>query len=155
MEDSDWTPAELHCRHLLVCRTIWYDPNRPDDGFSLGKLLVKLLAESADAFPLRSSRLFVFAQLFGTPGEYNLTIRLVRIDAMGYGEEVETQLGPDEGPLQFELHKPFVVSGFLLVDAFAMPIQDIPFPTPGLYEFQLLRDDDEEPLARERLEVGS
>ena len=38
MEDTAWAPPELHCRHLLVCRTVWYDAERPEEGFSLGKL---------------------------------------------------------------------------------------------------------------------
>ncbi len=153
MEDGEWTPAELHCRHLLVCRTIWYDLDRPDDGFSLGKLVVRLSPDPPGEFPLRVDRLFVFAQLFGTPDEYRLLVRLLRIDRTEFGEEVETQLGPDEEPLQFRIHKPFTITGLLLVDAFALPITNLPFPTPGLYEFQLWWDGNDEPLARERLEV--
>lgn len=25
------SPPELHCRHLIVCRSIWFDPAKPAD----------------------------------------------------------------------------------------------------------------------------
>lgn len=154
MEDEPvWSPSGLHCRHLIVCRTIWFDPAKPEDDFSLGRLVVRLMAESADRFPLRVARLFLFAQLFGTPDEYRVFFRLARIDRDDLGEEVEVPLGRDGEPLEFRLPRPVVVSGLQLVEAFAVPLTDVTFPEPGLYEFQLWRDDGDEPITAERLEV--
>jgi hypothetical protein len=150
---ADWTPPVFGCRHLLVCRTIWFDPSKPDEDFSLGRLVVRLTAASADHFPLKVARLFVFAQVYGTPGEYPVFLRLVRIDRNAVGEEVEFSLGRDDEPLDFRLPRPVVVSGLQLVDSFAVPLDNVTFPTAGLYEFQLWRDGGEEPLASERLEV--
>lgn len=148
-----WSPPEFHCRHLIVCRTIWFNPAKPEEDFSLGRLVVRLTAAIADHFPLKVDRLFVFAQVYGTPGEYPVLLRLVRIDRTEINEDVETALGRDDGPLEFRLPRPVVVSGLQLVDAFAVPLDNVTFPTTGLYEFQLWWDDKDEPIARERLEV--
>jgi hypothetical protein len=153
--DEAWTSPELHCRHLIVCRTIWFNPAKPEEDFSLGRLVVRLTAEDDDAFPLRVALLFVFAQIYGTPGEYRVSIRLVRLDRAETGEVGESQLGDDGEAVEFRLPRPVVVSGLQLVDAFAVPLAGVAFPTPGLYEFQLWRDGSDEPLARERLEVSA
>ncbi len=155
MDQDAWSPPELHCRHLIVCRSIWFDPAKPEDDFSLGRLVVRLAAESADRFPLKVPRLFLFAQLFGTPGEYRVSFRLVHLDRDDLGEEVEVPLGRDGESLEFILPRPVVVSGLQLVDAFAVPLTDVTFPAPGLYEFQLWRDGGDEPITAERLEVSS
>ena len=150
---DDWNPPALGCRHLIVCRSIWFDPSKPDEDFSLGRLVVRLMAGGEERFPLKVARLFVFAQVFGTPGEYAVFLRLVRIDRNDIGEEVESAVGRDDEPLEFRLPRPIVVSGLQLVDAFAVPLDNIAFPTPGLYEFQLWGEGGQEPLASERLEV--
>jgi len=150
---AEWSPPEWFCRHLIACRTLWFDPAKPDEGFSLGRLVVRLTAESADHFPLRIDRLFLFAQIYGTPGEYPVSIRLVRVDRSDLGEESESHLGLDGEPLEFRVPRPVVVSGLLLVDAFAVPLVNVTFPTPGLYEFQLWREGIDDPIAAERLEV--
>ena len=152
---DDWDPPVFGCRHLIVCRTIWFDPSKPDEDFSLGRLVVRLTAESAEHFPLKVARLFIFAQVFGTPGEYAVLFRLARIDRKDIGEEVESVLGREGEPLEFRLPRPIVVSGLQLVDSFAVPLDDVIFPTPGLYEFQLWQVGEDEPLAAERLEVTS
>ncbi len=151
---DEWNPAVLGCRHLIVCRTIWFDPAKPDEDFSLARLVVRLTAESAEHFPLRVARLFVFAQVYGTPGEYPVSFRLVRIDRNDLAEEVESALGREGEALEFRLPRPIVVSGFQLVDSFAVPLEDVTFPTPGLYELQLWHVGEDEPLAAERLEVS-
>lgn len=141
------------CRHLLVCRNIWYSGN-PDDGFSLGHVIVHLRPEAGMGFPVRFDRLFVFAQVFGLPGEYPYRIRLVRIGMTDYGEEVELQIGPGGQPRDFIPKRPLVVSGEDFVDAIAVPLVGVAIREPGVYEFQLWVDGrDDEPLARERVEA--
>lgn len=135
--DEAWSAPEFHCRHLIVCRTIWFDPSKPEEDFSLGRLVVRLTAGGTSLFPLRVARLFLFAQVYGTPGEFRALIRLVRIDPGESEEETETHLGLGGDPLEFLLPRPVVVSGLQLVDGFAVPLVGVTFPTPGLYEFQL------------------
>ena len=106
--DDTWSPPELHCRHLIVCRAIWFDPTKPEDDFSLGRLAVRLTIGGTDRFPVRIPLLFLFAQLFGTPGEYRVFFRLVRIDRSDLGEDVEAQLGGDGEPLEFHIPRPVV-----------------------------------------------
>lgn len=144
----------VYCRHLIVCRTVWYDANRPDDGFSLGKLIVSLRPADGAGYPVQIERLFLFAQLFGESGEYPFRIRVVRVDRNDIGEEVEIQLGPNDSPREYVPNRPLVVSGEELVDQIAVPLNRVAFREPGLYEFQLWLDfDSDEPLASERLEA--
>jgi hypothetical protein len=143
---APFEPPELFCRHLLVCRTIWYDPNKPDDGFSLGGLLVHLRPTDEHGFPLRVPRLFLFAQLFGTPGEYEVTPRLVPI----YLSEDEDETEGD--PIEFA-RRTIALTGDDFVEGFGIPLRGVPFEAPGAYEFQLRVERFDEPIGRERIEA--
>ncbi len=157
MSDPDdtpaWEPPTIYCRHLLVCRSVWFDPNRPDDGFSLGKLVVQFRLPEGQDFPLRLPRLFAYAQLYGTPGEYQVRLRLIRIEADEVGDDVEIQLGPNDQPVEFLVPRPVVVSGLNLVEELAMPVDWVVFDRAGLYAVQIWAMGYDEPLASERVEV--
>ncbi len=140
--------VNVFCRHFLSCRTVWFDPSKPDE-FSLGRLIVHLPPEG-DSFPTEVHRLFVFGQLFGEPGEYACRIRLVRIEPVEYDEEAEVPLGIDGGDQEWHPNRPLVVSGEDFVDSFAIPLNRITIPESGTYEFQLFIDGEIEPIARER-----
>lgn len=138
------------CRHLLLCRNIWYDPNRMDDGFSLGKLLVQVRPAEGDSYPIVSPRLFAFVQLAGEVGSYSLSFRLLRIGRTDLGEEVEEQLGAEEEPLTFGPWTQDVV-GEEYVESAAFPLANVRLLEGGEYEVQLLVGENaEEPLFRER-----
>lgn len=139
---------ELQCRHFLRCYTIWYNADRPDNRFSLGRVVVSITPSVEDDFPFTCPRLFAYGQLYGEEGEHTLWIRLVRIDLEGYdGEsEIEIQIFP-----RFRI----LVTGEALVDEFGFTIKAIEFPEPGVYEFQLWADERTEPLACERIEARS
>lgn len=151
---SDTGEPAIYCRHLIVCRTVWFDPNRPDDGFSLGKIVIRLTPPDGQDFPLLIPRLFAYVQAFGTPGEYQLRLRLMRIERDDFGEEFEVQLGPDDSLLQFSVPRPTALSGLTLVEELAVPLDRILLEQAGLYELQLWADGFEEPLAGERFEVS-
>jgi len=149
MEDSEWTPAELHCRHLLVCRHVWYDAERPEEGFSLGKVLATVRASAENPFPIRVPRLFVYAQLFGTPDEYTLRVVLHRLEPTGIGDEMEPTFTREFGPWDI------LIPGEEYVESFAFQLNKVSFPEPVVYEFQLLADgvQPDELLAAERILV--
>jgi hypothetical protein len=143
---APFEPPELFCRHLLICRTIWFDPDKPDNGFSLGGLLIHLRPTGEEGFPVRVPRLFLFAQLFGTPGEYDVTPRLVPIYRSEDGED-------EEGDAVEFTRRTLALTGDDLVEGYGIPLRDIPFAAPGVYEFQLWVEGFNEPIGRERVEA--
>ncbi len=145
----------LYCPHLLICRSIWYDGRRMEQGFSLGGILTRVVPDSAEGFPYLLERAFAYIQLAGDPGEYLLRIRLVRVEPVGYDEEVEIQLSTDGEPREFAMptRRPATVAGLVPVEEFAFPMESIPFPVSGTYEFQLWVDGIGHPVGRERIEA--
>ena len=79
MDGYEYEPPELACSHFLVCHTIWYDNTNFDAGFTLQRVVVHIRPSEGQSFPFRVRRLFVFAQLYGTPGEYIVRIRFLRV----------------------------------------------------------------------------
>ena len=77
------TEPVVHCRHLLLCRSVWYDGQKPDFGIGLAGVYTRLSA-GVGGFPFRRERMFIYAQLWGDDGEYYPYIRLVKIEAVGY-----------------------------------------------------------------------
>jgi len=104
-------------------------------------------------YPLRYERLFVYLQLWGETGEYRFRIRLVRIESLGYDEEMEVPLGIGGENKDFHspFGRPFELTGLNYVDEMALPLESIRINDPGLYEFQLFAEGIDEPLARERI----
>ncbi len=141
---------ELHGRHLLVCNSLWYDHRRPEAGFSLGRIITHV--EPATGFPFRFDKLFIYFQYWGDPGEYQVRIRLVKLDFEDDDERV-MQLGPGGEPWEFRMtsRRPVVVSGLNFVEELGYPIGLVPFPEPGIYEFQLWADGIDEPIVREQV----
>lgn len=139
-------PPAVHCRHLLVCRTVWYDPAKPDEGCSLGRLVVSLSPPPGVAGRFVAPRLFAFAQLFGTVGDYDVRVRLVEVTVDEYGDEQARPAG-EWGPWLVP------VSGLELVESHAFLLKEVPFDRPGAYDFQLWADGQDEPLAAERVQI--
>lgn len=150
-ENDAARPVEVHCRHFIMCKTVWYDPSVPDD-FSLGHVVIHLRPPNR-TFPTCFKRLFAHFQLFGTPGEYRYRIRLVRIEPEGYDGEDEIQLGGDSEPLEWPGGRPVVVSGEDFVDPFAVSLKDVEILEAGVYEFQLWIDGLDEAIGRERIQA--
>lgn len=143
MSDDD-TPysdtPRVWCRHLLLCRNVWFDPARMDDGFLLGKLLVQVRPAEGESYPIVFHRLFAFVQLAGDVGTHLFRVRLLRIDRTGYDEEVEVPLGVNDEPLNFGPWEIDLV-GEEYFESFAFPLLDIHLLTAGEYEFQLILDE--------------
>lgn len=138
-------PPEVFCRHLILCRTIWFTGDL-DDGFSLGRLVVHLRPLDHQFPFLCTNHFFLFAQLFGTPGEYTVRARLVPITIDVDGEEVDGD-ATDYGPW------PIALYGEEFVEGFAFPIHRLPFAAPGVYELRLSIDEIGGWSVGERVEV--
>lgn len=153
--DGDGIPM-LVGRHLIVTRSIWYDPKFPERGFSLGGVVTRMDV-SEDELPLRLSRLFVYAQLWGDDAEYRFRVRLVRIGIDDDGEPVEIQVGPNGVPVEYPMpgERSVEVSSLVFVQEVAYALTNLVFESAGTYEFQLFADDREEPVAAERMEIRS
>ena len=146
---------EVWCRHLLLCRSAWFDHRQPERGFSLGGVYVQVPTPD-DGFPVVLDRPFVYFQLFGSPGEYTPRIRVVRVDKTGYDEEEELQLGEDGEPLEYPMPsgRPAVVDELSFVEQVAYRLDHLVFPEKGVYEFQLWLDGFDQPAGRERIKIG-
>lgn len=152
MDEPD---ARLHGAVLLVCRSIWFDRNRPDQGYGMAGILTHLEPPGGSDFPQRVERLFVYTQLWGVPGEYRLRMRLVRIESVGYDDEEEVQLGEDDSPFEFGMPspRPVEISGLNFLDEVAFPIFAIPIPEVGVYEFQLWVEGSDRPVGSYRIQA--
>jgi hypothetical protein len=144
---------ELHVAHFLLCRKIWYNNLKTEEGFSLFGVLSHFDAPEQVEYPLRYERLFVYLQLRGETGEYRFWIRLVRIDNHGYDGEIEVPLGTDGSHKDFDtpFRRPFESTWLNYVDELAFSLESIRINDPGLYEFQLFAEGMDEPIARERI----
>ena len=65
------------------------------------------------------------------------------------------RLGDDEGdksaPVTLASHRPVVVRDGSFVDGTRLRLFGVPFDEPGVYEFQLVLEGFDEPIARERV----
>ena len=150
------TDPVVYCRHLLICRSVWYDGQKPELGYSLGGIYTTLEPADGLGYPFRLERMFVYAQLWGEDGEYRAHVRLVKIDSVGYDEEVETQLGGGEAPriLPMPTKRPITITGLNYRAEVAFPIFLVPFPEPGIYECQFWIEGIDHPVGQERIHLG-
>lgn len=132
---------DLHVRHLLLCRRVAYDPFSAGAAYSLDGLIVSLQPQDDLGYPFASEEIAVFAQVFGDPGEY-----LVWVEVFALNEDAER----DERIFAYK-PPPVRVRPHRFVDEFSVTLHGVTFPRPGIYEFLLRRDGDDEPLITERL----
>ena len=145
-EETSFVPPELHCARLLACSELEADLSNPDSGYSLKNILVHVRPADGLGFPFRIPRIWLFAQLFGTPGEYLLRVRVSRL-VLEEDEIVEAGEPIAYGPWEIEL------PDGNYVECFGIPLTHVPFKEPGVYEFQLWADGFDEMLYYERLEA--
>jgi hypothetical protein len=141
---ADGSP-NLVCPHFIACHTVRYDDVDEDAGYTIERVIVHVRPDDANGFPARQPRLCLFAQLFGTPGDYTLRVRLLRLRVNDDEEAVATRR--DFGPWTVQ------ISGEHYVQCFAMALTNVWFPEPGVYEFQLWVDGFDDPLGRERIQA--
>jgi hypothetical protein len=148
---SDESPDEqpvLVCARLLACGHIDADLTDPDAGYSLRNVLVHVRPPAGSGFPFRVLRIWLFAQLYGTPGEYVLRVRMTRIGLDEDGDAVEVGDPIEFGPWEIALPG----DGNYL-ECVGVPLSDVLFTDPGVYEFQLWADGFEDILHTERIEA--
>lgn len=133
-------PPELSARHLLVCQQLHHDPFQAGASYSLRGLIVFLQPKDDIGYPLVAESLVPFAQVFGGAGRFEFWVELLLLGDDDAEEHVAT-FGPTTG----------LVRGGQFVDALTIPLWNVPFPRPGLYEFRLRRDELSDPLISERL----
>jgi hypothetical protein len=143
-EEADDSP-NLVCAHFIACHTVRYDGDDADAGCTLERVIVHVRPSDANGFPFCVPRMFVFAQLHGPSHDYVLRVRLLRISVIDDEEVVATRR--DFTP------RTVSVTGEHYVECFAIPLTDVWFPEPSVYEFQLWVDGHDEPLARERIQA--
>lgn len=126
-------------RHFLVCQRVRYDLDSPEAPYSLLGLLTAIGPEPGTGYPLLHTELWLFAQFQGDAGEDDVWIELVAVDDEGEATAEETTFGP------WRLRMP--TEG--VVESRAFRLLNVPFATPGVYEFRLRCGPDV--LAREPL----
>ena len=125
---------------------LWYDPEKPDEGHSLGRVVVTVRPPEGVVGPFVVPRLFAYFQLHGDIGDYTAWISMVQVEITDDGDEVDrpvTQWGPQTAP----------VSGLEYVDGQGMILNVVPFDGPGVYEFRLWLAECDDVVAMERVEV--
>lgn len=140
---DDW--RNLACAHFIACHAVRYDELDADAGHTLERVTVHVRPRDGNGFPFCVRRLFVYGQLHGTPGDYAIRVQMLRIGVSDEGETVLTRR--EFGPMAIQ------VSGENYVEGFAIPLADVWFAEPGIYEFQLWADGFDDPLARERVQA--
>jgi hypothetical protein len=143
--EQESEPPTLVCSHLIACYELRQEPDNADSGYSLGHVLVHVRPGDGRGFPFRAGRIFLFAQLHGSPEEFLIHVRQVRIEVAGDEEITHDVAG--YGPWEIS------IPGENYVECFGIPLAGVPFPEAGVYEFQLRADGSEAPLAVERVEA--
>jgi hypothetical protein len=137
----------LFCARLLACGHIEADLTNPDAGYSLRNILVHIRPADGGGFPFRTPRVWLFAQLYGSPAEYVIRVRMTRIGEED-GEAVEIGESVEFGPWEIALP-----GDGNYVECVGIPLVNVPFREPGVYEFQLWADGADEMLHNERVEA--
>jgi hypothetical protein len=138
----------LRCARLLACGRIEADLTDPDRGYTLHNVIVHVRPADRRGFPFRTPLVWLFAQLYGDPGEYTLRVRVVGIEPDEDGEAVEVGEPVEFGPWDIEMP-----GDGNYVECFGFPLEDVRFPAPGVFEFQLWADGVEGMLYNERVEA--
>lgn len=136
---------DVYCRHLIITRTIWYEPAR-EDPYTLGRVVVNVRPEEPTDGVFVLPRLFAYFQIHGDRGEYDIRIKLGHVELDDEGDETIT-VSAAWGPWPCE------ITGFEFVEARAAELPGVTFDGPGIYEFQLWIDGIDEPIGRERVLV--
>ncbi|OWK41594.1 hypothetical protein FRUB_03672 [Fimbriiglobus ruber] len=136
----------MNCRHFLTCMAVWRDESKKGTEFGVSRILVRVVPEDDKGYPFKIERLFAYFQLFGTPGQYPLRVRLVRVQSERYYEETEAF---EQEWAAFEV--PIEDDDFTV--GVGVQLRSVTFSEEGVYEFQLLWGGRTEPLARERIQA--
>jgi hypothetical protein len=139
--------SPLFCARLLACGNIRYDASDPDAGYTLERVLVHVRPADGEGFGFDIDRMFLFAQIWGQPDEYTVWIRMTRFVPTEEGGEIET------GEAVEFPSRTITLPGENYVECYGFPLVGVPFPGPGVYEFQLWAEGMEDHLYSERVEA--
>ncbi len=134
---------EIGARNLMLCRQVTYDTNDIAAPYSLHHVLTRI-RRVMNTSALITQPIYLYAEFFGAPGDYEIWIDLVEIgyDA-GSGEAEVTSFGPFDLTV---LPDTFVCSRFYC-------LKHVPFPNAGVFEFRLNAAGVFEPLTTHRFYV--
>lgn len=118
---------EISARNLMLCRQVTFDVKNPDTPYSLLRILTHI------GLPARTPKLTarpicLYVEFFGPPGEYEVWIDMVALGYDVYGEPIEVT---SYGPFLLDIR-----TG-RFVHSRAYYLRHVPFPSGGIYEFQL------------------
>jgi hypothetical protein len=154
--DDDFEPLQLFADKLVSFRAVWYDHRRPAYGYTLSGIYTHVEPPPGFTFPFRIPKVFIYFQVWGDIGEYRFRIRLVRLSPPNEDNETEdVQLGRHGEPREFPIPtlRPVEVTGLNYVDEIPFFLENVPFDTPGIYEYQLWAEGIDRPIARERIQA--
>jgi hypothetical protein len=134
---------EISARNLMLCRQVSFDRSNPESPYTLVNVLTQIaLPTPSQSFLAQPINLYV--EYFGPPGFYEVWIDMVALGYDVYGEPTEVT---SYGPFVLEL-----IAGRYVNSRFYC-LRYVPFPSGGVYEFQLRVAGVFEPLATQSLFV--
>lgn len=134
--------APVYARRLTICRAVDYNPFDPEAPYTLRGVVNYIRPEDDYGYPLCVETLWIYAELYGEPGRYYARALLTRVD--DDGEDVGR-------PVTLFDQRPAVARLGAFVSGVRFRLSHVVFGTPGVYEFRLLLDGFDEPLASERV----
>jgi len=133
MSTGEWTEHEepdIAARHLLLCREVVWNSGDPESRYSLIGLYTDIRPKGT--FPLVWDRpLYTFVQFFGSLGEYEVWIEVVRLVQDDEGEFVDETEAVVFGPFEIAITKIAFLHGR------SFPLKKVPFDAPGYFEFRV------------------
>ena len=118
---------EISARNLMLCRRVLFDRTNTESPYTLINVLTQIaLPSPSQGFLAQPINLYV--EYFGPPGHYEVWIDMVALGYNVYGEPTEVA---SYGPFVLEL-----VAGRYVNSRFYC-LSYVPFPSGGVYEFQL------------------
>jgi hypothetical protein len=133
MSTGEWSEREepdIAARHLLLCREVTWNSADTEARYSLLGLFTDIRPKGT--FPLVWDRpLYTFVQFFGSPGEYEVWIELVRLVQDETGEILDETEAVVFGPFDLKIATPFFIHGR------SFYLKTVPFDAPGLFEFRI------------------
>ena len=134
---------EIGARNLMLCRQITYDTYDIASPYSLHHVLTRI-RRVTNASALVTQPIYLYAEFFGTTGDYEIWIDLVEI---GYDvDSVEAEV-TSYGPFDLTvMPDTFVCSRFYC-------LKHVPFPKMGVFEFRISAAGVLEPLTTHRFYV--
>ena len=133
MSTGGWSEQEepdIAARHLLLCREVVWNSADTEAPYNLRGLMTSVAVRGD--FPLVYHKpIHVLVQFFGSHGEYEVWIELVRLVQDERGEVLDETEAVVFGPFELNITEGFFIHGR------AFFLKTVPFDAPGLFEFRV------------------